>query len=342
MSESSFSRFILDPRFNDVLEDLSKKNIHSNKSTSFELENQDFVGGNNNTDNVFFLNDEKVPLLDLNLGYKTLKSTSICAYDESLMRISALEGSGFFISHSLILVDIEQYLPLTYLTFDFFTKSKSIADGNNTLTFTKEPPEIASKRKYIEDREMILNKFAPDNSLLLVDGPLIGSQMTEYNLQLNEELLRRNITPLFFVKNSNSSLIVDNDPTLRDRYNSDFEWSYKTLQVGKMTNFAKYVDKTDSTNRRNKIFTYLKAFDASPVRVEMHDSVYNRLKTDLKEIMSTIYYLLLAQGDTRNPQPRPIAIAEKYARAALNVINFESVIQKTGIKPTMNFTRFGW
>jgi hypothetical protein len=148
--------------------------------------------------------------------------------------------------------------------------------------------------------------------------------------------------PLFFVKNSNSSLIVDSVPKLRDMYNSDFEWSYKTLQVGEMSNFAKYVDKTDSSNRKNKVFTYLKAFDASPVRVEMHDSVYDRLHTELKEIMSAIYYLLLAQGDVRNPQPRPIAISEKYAKAALNVIDFESVIQRTGIKPTMNFTRFGW
>ena len=342
MSEPSFSRFIIDPRFDEVLEDLNKKNIHSGKSTPFELENEDFVGENNNGDNVFFLNEEKSLLLDPQVGYQTLERTSICAYDESLMRISALEGSGFFISHSLVLVDKEQYLPLTYLTFDFFTKSKSIADGNNALTFTREPTEIASKRKYIEDRKMVLIKFTPDNSILLIDGPLIGSQMTEYNLQLNEALLKRNIMPLFFVKNSNSSLIVDSDPKLRDRYNSDFEWSYKTLKVGEMSNFVKYVDKTDSTNRKNKVFTYLKAFDASPIRVEMHDSVYARIHTELKEIMSAIYYLLLAQGDIRNPQPRPIAISEKYAKAALNVIDFESVIQRTGIKPTMNFTRFGW
>lgn len=342
MSESSFSRFIIDPRFDEVLEDLSKKNIHSGKSTSFELENEDFGGENNDSVNVFFLNEEKSVSLDPKVGYKTFERISICAYDESLMRISALEGSGFFISHSLVLVDKEQYLPLTYLTFDFFTKSKSIANGNNALTFTREPTEIASKRKYIEDRKMVLIKFTPDNSILLIDGPLIGSQMTEYNLQLNEALLKRNIMTLFFVKNSNSSLIVDSIPKLKDKYNSDFEWSYKTLQVGEMSNFAKYLDKTDSTNRKNKVFTYLKAFDASPVRVEMHDSVYARLHTELKEIMSAIYYLLLAQGDIRNPQPRPIAISEKYAKAALTVIDFESVIQRTGIKPTMNFTRFGW
>jgi hypothetical protein len=328
--------------FDKVLDDLSKKNIYSGKSTSFELKSEDFVSENNDSDNVFFFNEE-IPLsLDPQVGYQTLERTSICAYDESLMRISALEGAGFFISHSLILMDKVQYIPLTYLTFDFFTKSKSIADGNNALTFTRDPPEIASKKKYIKDRKMVLMKYTPDNSILLIDGPLIGSQITEYNLQLNEALLKRNIMPLFFVKNSNSSLIVDSDPKLRDMYNSDFEWSYKTLQVGKMSNFAKYVDKTDSTNRRNKIFTYLKAFNSSPIRVEMHDSVYARLQTGLKEIMSAIYYLLLAQGNIRNPQPRPIAISEKYAKAALNVLDFGSLIQKTGIKPTMNFTRFGW
>ena len=342
MSESPFSRFIIDPRFDEVLDDLSKKNIHSGKSTSFELKSEDFFSENNNNDNVFFLNEEISLSLDPHVGYQTLGRISICAYDESLMRISALEGSGFFISHSLVLMDKEQYLPLTYLTFDFFTKSKFIADGNNALTFTKEPPEIASKKKYIEDRKRILIKFTPDNSILLIDGPLIGSQMTEYNLQLNEALLKRNIMSLFFVKNSNSSLIVDNDTKLRERYNSDFEWSYKTLQVGKMSNFAKYVDKTDSTNRRNKVFTYLKAFNAPPVRVEMHDSVYDRLHTELNEIMSAIYYLLLSQADIRNPQPRPIAISEKYAKAALSVLDFDSIIQRTGIKPTMNFTRFGW
>ena len=89
MSESLFSRFIIDPRFDKVLEDLSKKNIHSSKSTAFELENEEFISGNNNSDNVFFLKEEKTPSLDLKLGYKTLESTSICAYDESLMRISA-------------------------------------------------------------------------------------------------------------------------------------------------------------------------------------------------------------------------------------------------------------
>jgi hypothetical protein len=342
VSISSFSRLILDPRFDKVLEDLNKKNIHSNKSNFFEIQDEDLVEIDTNKGTVFFLDREKMFSLDPSLGYKTLEHTNICAYDESLMRVSSLEGEGFFISHSLVLMDKEQYLPLTYLTFDFFTRSKVIADGNNSLIYTKEAPEIASKRKYIEDRMMILNKFTPDNSILLVDGPLIGSQMTEYNLQLNEELLKRNIMPLFFVKNSNSSLIIDSDPKLRNQYNSDFEWSYKTLQTGEITNFAKYLDKTDSTGRKNKIFTYLKAFDTSPVRVEMHDSVYAKLNSELKEVMSAIYYLLLAQGDMHNPQPRAIAISEKYARATLNVIDFENLIQKTGINPTMNFTRFGW
>lgn len=342
MSDSSFSRFIVDPKFGQVLEDLSKKEIHPNESNSYDLEYDDFIRDNDSNDPVFFIKGGESPTLDPILGGKTLEHVTICAYDESLLRISALEGSGFFISHSLVLIGREQYLPLTYLTFDFYTKSKSIADGKNSLTFTNEPPEIASKNKYIKDRKMILSKYAPDNSILLIDGPLIGSQMTEHNLQLNEALLEKNIMPLFFVKNSDSALIVNSDPKLRGRYNSDFEWSYKNLHKGYMTSFAKYTDKTDNTNRRNKVFSYLKAFDAPPVRIEMHDSVYARMRNHLKEMMSAIYYLFLAQGDLRNPQPRPIAISERYAREVLSLIDIESIIHMTGVEPTMNFTRFGW
>lgn len=333
---------MIDPRFDLVLEDLSKKNIHADKSASYGFEHSDFLEGYNGNDSVFFLKEDEKVTLDPILGREAIERTTICAYDESLMRISALEGSGFFVSHSIVLVGQEVYLPLTYLTFDFFTKSKSMADGNNNLTFTKDPPELASKNKYILDRKKILSRYTPDNSILLVDGPLIGGQMTEYNLQLNEALLGRNIFPIFFVKNSDSALIVNNNPALKDKYNSDFEWAFKTLKEGHMTSFVKYVDKTDSTKRRNKVFSYLKAFNAPPIRIEMHDTVYARMHKNLKEMMSTLYYLLLAQGDLRNPQPRPIAIAERYAREALKVIDFESVIQRTGIKPTMNFTRFGW
>ncbi len=340
--ESSFSRFIVDPRFDKVLEDLGKKNIHADKTVSSGFEYNDFIDDYNNKDSVFFLKEDEEINLEPYNGSKVLEKEVICAYDESLLRISALEGSGYFISHSLVLVGKEVYLPITYLTFDFFTKSKIIADGNNSLTFTKDPPELASKNKYIQDRKMILSRYTPDNSILLIDGPLIGSQMTEYNLQLNEALLKRGIMPIFFVKNSDSSLIVNSTPSLMDKYNSDFEWAYKTLKEGRMTNFAKYIDSTDNTKRRNKIFSYLKAFDAPPIRVEMHDTVYSRIHNRLKDIMSMLYYLLLAQGNLRNPQLRPIAIAERYARESLKVIDLESVIKKTGIKPTMNFTRFGW
>lgn len=342
MDESLFSRLIVDPRFNEVLEDLSKKNIHADKPASYDFEYSDFVDSYNSNDSVFFLEHDRKLTLDPAVGPKILEGLTTCAYDESLVRISALEGSGFFISHSLVLISSEQYLPLTYLTFDFFTKSKTIADGNNSLTFTKDPPEIASKNKYIKDRKMMLNQYTPDNSILLVDGPLIGGQITEYNLQLNETLLERNVLPVFFVKNSDSALIVNSNPTLRDKYNSDFEWAYKTIHVGSMTSFAKYIDKTDVTKRKNKVFSYLKAFNAPPIRIEMHDTVYARIHSQLEELMSTLYYLILAQGDLRNPQPRPIAIAEGYAREAMKVIDFESVIHRTGIEPTMNFTRFGW
>lgn len=337
-----FSRFLVDPKFSQVLDDLSNKNIHASKFSSYEPDYTNIAKDYENESKVSFIDKYGTLDLDPKLGQKAVESLTICAYDESLSKISALEGSGFFVSHGLVLMEKEQYLPLTYLTFDFYTKSQTIADGNNSLSFTNEPPEIASKKKYIKDREMILSSYIPDNTILLVDGPLIGSQMTEHNLQLVESLLKRDIFPLFFVKNSDSSLIVDNISTLKNKFNSDFDWAYNSLKVGQISSFAKYIDLTDNSGRRNKIFAYMKAFDAAPIRIEMHDTVYAKLQSKLNTILSLIYYLLLAQGNLTNPQPRPIAISEKYAREALRVINLERIIKQTGIKPTMNFTRFGW
>ena len=40
------------------------------------------------------------------------------------------------------------------------------------------------------------------------------------------------------------------------------------------------------------------------------------------------YYLLLVQGDLKNPQVRSIAIAEKFARKALKLINFDQMMER--------------
>lgn len=57
--------------------------------------------------------------------------------------------------------------------------------------------------------------------------------------------------------------------------------------------------------------------------------------------MNLIYYLLLAQGNPKNPQIRPIAIAEAYARATLKLIDLNQLLRRFGLVPTINQERFG-
>jgi hypothetical protein len=337
-----FSKLIVDPMFAKVLEDLARVGIKVDSPYNAVITFEDQKEGAGATESIRFLENNAKYKLNPSSPNSLAEGRKICAYDESLVRITSLEGSGFFIPHSIIMMDKDRYLPFVYLTFHFYTKSKRIADGNNSLSFSVDPPEVASKRQYIADRFMVLTENVPSFSLLLIDGPLVGGQITEKNLQLNETLLSKDIAALFIVKNSDSSLVVNNIPNFKDQYNSDFEWAYKTLGVGERTSFIKYTDLTDPAKRRNKVFCYLKAFNSSPIRLELHESTYLRYFGIINNILDTVYFLLLAQGDATNPQPRPVAIAEKYAREILKMISFDQVVYKAGIIPTMNYTRFGW
>jgi hypothetical protein len=341
MEESFYSKFILDSRFNEVIEDLRKKNIHANNPMDISLnKGDDYPYGADVK--VQAVDQIKKIKLDPKIGQKMTNEYKICAYDESLVKIPALEGSGFFISHSLITLSEDRYVPLIFLTFNFYTRSRAIADGNNSLTFTTEPLDLASKIQYLNDRKETLSRYTPDSSVLLIDGPLIGGQMTDYNMKLNAELLKRGIFPIYFVKNSDSSLIVDSSTNLKGNYNSDLEWAFKTLDPGERTGLFKYSDLSDPIGNKKKIFSYLKAFSAPPCRVEFDETTYLRFGKIIDEIFHMIFYLLLAQGNPQNPQARPIAIAEAFAREALKVVDFDEVIHRTGIRTTMNYTRFGW
>ena len=57
--------------------------------------------------------------------------------------------------------------------------------------------------------------------------------------------------------------------------------------------------------------------------------------------MNMMYYYLLVQGDVKNPQIRPIAIAENYARETLKILDIGKIIKEIGITPTVNQVRFG-
>jgi hypothetical protein len=266
------------------------------------------------------------------------KESLYAAYDESILKYSALEGIAYFTSHSLVIVGRKDYIPLNLITFYFYTRSKSIKDTSKFIKHV-DKPELESKRDYFKDRINFLDEFTPEGTLLFIDGPLIGGDLYTYMIDSVSKFLNKDIVPIFFVKNSDSNLVTDHIPSLKGEYNSDMHWSYNALKKGQRTSFFKYADKNNPDNA--KVFCYLKAYDLSPQRVEFQVDVYHKHQSIISMIMDLVYYLLLVQGDMRNPQIRPIAIAEKYARETLGMINIFGMMKKSGLVPTMNQERFG-
>lgn len=263
----------------------------------------------------------------------------IAGYDESILKFSTLEGSAFLTSHSLVVLDPSAYLPINLLTFNFYTRSNAIVDRGHKIRKTNDP-EMQSQRDHMFDKINFLTKFAPPGSLLLIDGPLIGGDVYTYMIQAINDFLGKRIIPIFFVKNSSSNLVTDNVDALKGQYNSDLHWAYRFLRPGERTNFFEYADIHDPKN--SKFFIYLKAFDSSPQRIEVHRDTYRQYRDLIETIPDLIFYFLLLQGDKRNPQARPIAIAERYARETLKLVDLDEIMRETGLVPTMDQVRFPW
>lgn len=332
-----FNKLILHPEFEDTINEVSKLGLSMpeiESNAGYFLAEREFLNG----ELVVPVGDIKAERLDASNGETTFNKTSISAYDESIDKFHSLEGVAFFTSHSLVFVDKESYLPANYLTLYFYTKSEEIVKRSQHIRLSTEP-ELDSKKDYIRDRIHFLGRAAPKGCVLFIDGPLIGGDVYTIMMRSITRFHEDNILPIFFVKNSASNLVTDNIKELRAKYNSDLHWAYKYLKPGERTSFFIYRDRVNPENA--KAFCYLKAFDLSPQRVEMHINSYSRCEKIASSLMDMVYYLLLVQGDRYNPQVRPIAIAEMYARHTLKLINMSKFMYEIGIVPTMNQTRFG-
>lgn len=333
------SRLLFHPTFEETLTELKKKKIRlPSKPTHQEL---DFSGYSYPQDGELItgVEDFGKRKLDPKKGEEICKSALVCAYDESVNKFEGLEGTAYLTSHSLIVHGQYDFFPVDLLTFYFYTRSLLLSKGSKYIKYS-ENTVVDSKRDYIDDRKRLLSENTPENSIIFIDGPLVGSQMTRQTLDLNKLLIKKRIAPIFFVKNSNSNLVTENIKHLKSHYNSDMHWSYRFLKEGERTSLFRYVDK--SNRDFAKIFCYLKAFDASPQRIEIDVNTFREFANSINDLFDLVYYLLLAQGDLKNPQIRPIAIAEKYARATLRLINFSQMMKELGITPTMNQERFAW
>ena len=285
--------------------------------------------------------------LDPHKGRYLFNDFSFLAYDESIDKFQALEGSGYLTCHSMILVDDDDYLSSNCLSFAFYTRSKMLLDKNESIRdgrhssvtngIEEDSIESAFNRDYAKDRAKFILNNCPKNTILLIDGPLIGKQMSDYTVNLNQKLLERSVIPIFIVKNSSSNLVTDNIPELNGNFNSDMHWAFKYLSPGERTNFFLYQDKYNK--KFAKIFCYIKPFNLSPQRIEIHPNTYQNREDLIENIMNILYFFYIAQGDLKNPQVRPVAIAEIYARESKKMYNINKLLRGSNIQPTMNQTR---
>lgn len=285
------------------------------------------------------IEDIKGYKLNPNRGNSFSNEVGFAGYDESKYKFLSLEGEAHVYSHAIAYYVNQDIYPVSKLSFHFYTRSKLLVEQSQFIKFTDDVLS-ESNRDYALERNEVLKNYTLDNTVVFIDGPMIGGNITSYTLKLIKALHSKNIIPIFIVKNSNSNLVIDNVGGFRNKYNSDLHWSYKLLASGERTNLFKY---TDKHNRENtKLFYYLKPFsNVTPQRIEIHPETYFLYSEYMPAIHDLIYYLVLVQGDRANPQIRPVAIAEKYAREVIRAVNVELLLKKSSLVQTMDQSRFG-
>jgi len=279
--------------------------------------------------------------LDANNGCEISQNSQriIAAYDESIMTFSALEGKAVCVSHSLVYVGKNNYLPINYITLKFYTRSSIVQEKMGAAILVKDVAHQSLVDTACNKMDF-LEKYGMNDSILLIDGPLIAGDAYTTFMPAIKKFLERNIIACFFVKNSSSDLISTYMPDICVGYNSDMHWVHRILKPGQRTSFFKY---TDNHNKENsKVFCYMKFFhNSSPVRIEFPTIIFENFKNEMQNIVDLAYYFLLVQGSKSNAQLRPIAIAEMFARETLKLFDVNKEIRNAQLVPTMNEERWG-
>ena len=341
------NKIVLSPAFKRTLEEIKKKGIKIPARP--DTEPITFNEPTFTETRVIQLEDDKPKKLDPKNGHKFLdniinpdNSKSLYAFDESVNKFTALEGKLFLLSLALVKHAYQNYIPSCLLQINFYTFIPGYDNEDRSIKSIKPPdtPESESKKDYVELRNDFILKSVPNDSIIIIDGPLIGEMLSSYNLKLIKKLSERNSVPIFLVKNSAGSLAINSSPELANRYNSDLHWAHKTLNIGERSNLFRYVDNQNPDN--TKVFCYIKAFKSSPERFEVHPEIYKKNPELVKNLMDMVYYLMLVQGTPLDPQARLIYVAERYAKAAIKLIKFTDITNAIGLTPTINQERFGW
>ena len=335
---NNLNSFVLQEGYKEKIEEIRRINFAITQSPT--LEGADVPDDYSSIDNVIEPIDSIGKIkLDPKNGCEFSKNTILGGYDESKLKFETLEGTINITSHTLIEIANGEYYPVSYLTVHFYSRSKDLIEKSEYIRYS-ENPEIDSALDYAMDRNHFMMHYALDQSVLFIDGPLIGGNVSSYAIDLVDYLHKKNIIPIFVVKNSGSNLIVENIKSLKGKYNSDLHWAYRSLKPGERSNYFLY---TDLVNRKNtKILCYIKPFSAiSPQRVEFHPNTMSNYGEYLDSVLDLVFYSILVHGDRSNPQARPIAVAEMYSREVINSANVRSLLRSSSLTPTINQERFG-
>ena len=328
-------RLIIHPDFEETLRELSDKVNIPQYGQDQDSSNLQFPSEIGKLTELEKISAYKV---DPKSGSKHLSKYIFAAYDESWFKYSALEGTAFFTTHAVVISGKTDYLPTVLATFNFYTRASSLAPSSKYIKHVDDI-DVEFKRDLMRDKVGVLLDTVPDGFVLFVDGPLISGDLYTIMLDANKRFLEKNIIPIFFTKNSQSNIVTENIDSLKGKYNSDMHWLNEFLRPGNRSSFFRFVDQHNSKN--TKAFCYMKAFESSPQRIEMHTDTYKKHITQMPELIDLIAYLMFVQGDKKNPQLRPIAIAEKYARATKSALNIKKYLKDANITATVNETRFG-
>lgn len=271
------------------------------------------------------------------IAHKNLKQAEVlCAYDESILELNSLEGKVRCTVHNSVIQNKEEYIPAAYVTLKFYTKSSLVSGKATEFSDIIRTDNLAADlaNEYVKERAYFLSKAAPDNSLIFIDGSMFSGASTSGNFLLIDYLLSKNCRPVFFVKNSESTIITERFNFAKG-YNSDLHWAYVNLNPGNISPVFAYTSKEG----RNKAMCFMKVFDnRSPVRIEFplkpfEEGCYG------DEVFDLIYYQYLANGSQNNMQPRIIQVSELYAREILKSTNLYIEIERMGLTKSMNEER---
>ncbi|MBC8444215.1 DNA double-strand break repair nuclease NurA [Candidatus Woesearchaeota archaeon] len=265
---------------------------------------------------------------------------NILGYDESYLSIKSLKGTVYFTCHCIVRLLPNDFDPICLCTANYFTRAKDTAKKSKVFHYVdadkNQTIDSLFRAKLFEEKKGLLSDHMTNNSILIIDGPLIGSMLGRKTMNLAKELLEKNIITVFVTKNSDSSLLINRLST--GNYNSDLDWASDNLIAGTRSSYMRYFDKN---GHQEEIFCYLKSFNnVSPLRVSFISDLLED-RDLINQIMEMLYYLVLDQGTPKDPQIRLISVAEMFAKDILKVSNPYGKVLQLGLVPTINQSRWG-